>query len=78
MQFSTGKKRSRAGPKRKDKHYSYDESVDEAAKLLEDEPVEIEHAIPAEENEPVEHVEEAEEGSAAFEEGPPSWDGSEK
>lgn len=74
MQLSTCRKRSRAGPKRKDKHYSYDESVDEAAKLLEDEPVEIEHAIPAEENEPVEHVEEAEEDSAAFDEGPASPD----
>lgn len=29
-------------PKRRQKHYSYDESVDEPATLIEDEPVEIE------------------------------------
>jgi hypothetical protein len=71
MQFSTSQKRSQPGPKR-EKHYSYDESIDEAAQLLEDEPVDIEQAIPAEENEPVEHVEEAEESSAVFDEGPPN------
>jgi hypothetical protein len=40
-------------PKRRQKHYSYDESVDEAGKLIADEPVEIEREVPAEENEPV-------------------------
>jgi hypothetical protein len=39
-------------------HHSYDESVDEPAKLIEQEPVEIEEEIPAEENDSVERVEE--------------------
>jgi hypothetical protein len=47
---------SKRGPKRRDRHYSYDESVDEPAKLIEDEPVEIEEEVPAEENEPVESI----------------------
>jgi hypothetical protein len=45
-------------PKRRQKHYSYDESVDEPAKLIDDEPVEIEEERPAEENRPVEGAEE--------------------
>ncbi len=44
----------RAIPKRRQKHYSYDESLDEPGKLIADEPVEIEREVPAEENEPVE------------------------
>jgi hypothetical protein len=44
-------------PKRRQRHYSYDESVDEPPKLIEDEPVEIEEEVPAEENEPLERVE---------------------
>ena len=41
-------------PKRRHKHYSYDESVNEAGKLIADEPVDIEREVPAEENESVE------------------------
>jgi len=37
----------------------YDESVDESVRLLEHEPVDIEEASPAEENELVEAIEEA-------------------
>ena len=44
-------------PKRRQKHYSYDESLDEPGKLIADEPVEIEREVPAEENEPVEGTE---------------------
>ncbi len=44
-------------PKRRQKNYSYNESVDESAKLIEDEPMDIEKAVPAEENEPVEKIE---------------------
>lgn len=44
----------RTGPKTPDKHTSYDENVDESAKLIDSEPVEIEAEVPAEENEPVE------------------------
>ncbi len=44
-------------PKRRRKHYSYNDGVDESAKLIEDEPVDIEKAAPAEENEPLERIE---------------------
>ncbi|HUB64321.1 MAG TPA: hypothetical protein VL996_07735 [Methylocella sp.] len=47
----------RGGPK-KDKHYSYNESVDETAKLIDTEPVEVEAEVPAEENEPIESTQE--------------------
>lgn len=63
------------GPKRKEKHYAYDESVDEPAPLLEDQPVDIERAVPAEENEPVETIEDAGDStSPIFDEGLPSHD----
>ncbi len=56
-------------PKRRQKHYSYDESVNEPAKLIEDEPVEIEEEVPAEENKPVERIDKSNESEAlAFEE----------
>jgi hypothetical protein len=56
-------------PKRRQKHYSYDESLDEAGKLIADEPVEIEREVPAEENEPVEGTEANDStGPSAFEE----------
>lgn len=44
-------------PKGRRRHHSYDESVDESARLIDDEPTEIEAEIPAEENEPVERGE---------------------
>ena len=44
-------------PKRRDRHYSYDENVDESAKLIEDEPVEIQGEVPAEETRPIESIE---------------------
>ena len=56
-------------PKRRQKHYSYDESLNEPGKLIADEPVEIEHEVPAEENEPVEGTEANNStGSSGFEE----------
>jgi hypothetical protein len=58
-----------AGPKARAKHLSYDESVDEAAKAIDAEPVEIEAEIPAEENEPVEGTaDDSEPPPPAFEE----------
>ena len=45
---------------RRRRHYSYDESLDEPAKLIADEPVEVERETPAEENETVESVEPSE------------------
>jgi hypothetical protein len=43
-----------AGPKQRQQHYSYDENVDEPAKLIEDEATEIEQEVPANENESIE------------------------
>jgi hypothetical protein len=69
MQTAAGSRWALGGPKRRERHHSYDESVDEPAKLIEDEPVEIEEEIPAEENESVEQVEENNKSdSPAFEE----------
>jgi hypothetical protein len=45
-------------PKRRERHHSYNEGVDQSPKLIADEPVEIEEEIPADENEPVERIEE--------------------
>jgi len=56
-------------PKRRRRHYSYDESLDESAKLIADEPVEVEKEAPAEESEPVETAEQDDSGAPpAFEE----------
>ncbi len=55
-------------PKRRQKHYSYNESVDESTKLIEDEPVDIEKAIPAEANEPLEGIVKDTPDAPAFEE----------
>lgn len=47
-----------AGPKKQNRHYSYDESLDEAPKLIDDEAVEVEQAVPADENEAIERDDE--------------------
>jgi hypothetical protein len=58
---------------RKGRRRSYDESLDEPAKLISDEPVEVEKETPAEENEPVERPEpEDTTGPPAFEDDEPS------
>jgi hypothetical protein len=75
MSGSTAGTRWPSGPKRRERHHNYDESVDEPASLLEDEAVEVEEALPAEENDPVEAIEGAEECiPPAFDEGAPSRD----
>jgi len=58
MQIMADSHRQRLGPKQRDKHNSYDENVDEPAKLIYHETVEIEREVPAEVNEPVEGIEE--------------------
>jgi hypothetical protein len=50
--------RANGGPKRR-KHYSFNESVDEPAALIEDEPTDIQAANPLDENEPVERIDES-------------------
>jgi hypothetical protein len=54
MNAQSRSEKNRAGPRKRDKHLSYDESVDEDAKLIDAEPVEVEAEVPAEENEPIE------------------------
>ncbi|HYP57797.1 MAG TPA: hypothetical protein VEQ35_05880 [Beijerinckia sp.] len=60
--------KNRAGPRKKDKHYSYDESVDEAGKTIDAEAVEIEAEVPAEENQSVESLEPDDNPAPNFEE----------
>lgn len=56
-------------PKRRQRHHSYDESVDEPAPVIEKESVEVEAEIPAGENESVETSRQDDENtSPAFEE----------
>jgi len=43
------------GPKQR-KHFSYDEEVDEAGKLIDKETADIEREAPADENEPLQRV----------------------
>jgi hypothetical protein len=45
------------GPKQREKHHSYDETVDEPGKLIDNETVDIEREAPAEDNESVESIE---------------------
>jgi hypothetical protein len=55
--IATSGGRQHAVVPRRQRHYSYNESLDEPAKLIADEPVEVEEEAPAEENEPVERIE---------------------
>lgn len=52
QRFALNDETANAAP-RKGHRRSYDESLDEPAKLISDEPVDIERETPAEENEPV-------------------------
>jgi len=66
-------KRTEVIPKGRQRHHSYDESVDEPARLIEDEPADVEAEIPAEENEPIERSEQDEAPpSPLFEDDEPS------
>jgi hypothetical protein len=57
MSIATRRYGGDAGPKQKKKHYSYNENVDEPAKLIDKETVEIERAVPMDENESTEQIE---------------------
>ena len=48
---------NREPPREQRKRRSYSEQTDEAPKLLEDEPVEVERELPAEDNLPIERTE---------------------
>jgi hypothetical protein len=58
--------KSGSQPRRR-KHHAYDESTDESAALIADEPVEVEEERPAEPNEPIEGSEDDTREAAAFE-----------
>ncbi len=69
MEEAAGSERAKIVPKRRQRHYSYDESVDESAKLIADEPVEIEKESPADKNQSVERIKDnGKSESPAFEE----------
>ena len=57
------------GAPRRGRRHSYDESLDEPAKLIDDEAVEVERETPSEENEPVERPRPEEAGPPAYEDG---------
>jgi hypothetical protein len=63
----TGNRAPRTGRRR-----SYEEGVDESAKLIDDEAVEVERESPAEENDPVERPGLEDAGPPAFEDDEPS------
>jgi hypothetical protein len=60
--------KAEAPPKKRPRHYSYDESVNEPAKLLEQEAVEIEEETPSEDSESIEGVEPEDRTTAEVEE----------
>lgn len=69
MTISRKTSRAGSGPKQRQKHYSYNENVDEPAKLIKDEATDIEHEMPEDENEPVQTADETDRpDSPAFEE----------
>jgi len=43
-------------PKPREKHYSYDQNVNEPAKLIDDEQMDIEQEIPQEDRQPIENI----------------------
>ena len=61
-------KAARAVPKKRPRHHSYDESVDEPAKLLEQEAVEIEKETPSEDTPAIERLEPDDRELPSFEE----------
>ena len=68
MKFTKSKRGAEMDPKQPKRPLPYGEDVDEPAKLIEDESVEIEEEAPAVENEAVERIEEGESDPPAFEE----------
>jgi len=70
MDPATRDKKAKTIPKKRRMNYAYDESVDEPARLVEDEPVGVEAEVPAAENEPVEESEQEDRPpSPVFEDG---------
>ena len=73
MQIASSDKVANTIPKKRHPRRSYNENVDEPAKLIESEPVDVEAETPAEENAPVERIEQEDEsGAPPFEDDEPS------
>jgi hypothetical protein len=68
MAKARGGKGVRVVPKKRPRHHSYDESVDEPAKLLEQEAVEIEKETPSEDTPAIERLEPEDREPVSFEE----------
>lgn len=68
MAKASGGKGVRVVPKKRARHHSYDESVDEPAKLLEQEAVEIEKETPCEDTRGIERIEPEDREPVSFEE----------
>ena len=59
MTWQPGDGHAKGVPPRRDRHYSYDECSDKPAKLLDDQPAEIQRQTPAYDNDHVERAGEA-------------------
>ena len=68
MHSGEARTKAETPPKKRPRHYSYDANVDEPAKLLEEEAVEIEEEVPSEDTEPIEGVEPEDSDMAQVEE----------
>lgn len=68
MKTANADRRTQIVPKKRQRHHSYDESVDEPGKLLEQEAVETEKETPAEDAEAIERLEPEDSDSPVFEE----------
>lgn len=68
MQAATQSNGEHSGPRQPAKHISHNENVDEPAKLIDAESVEIEREAPSEGNEPVEGTDDRQPPPPAFEE----------
>ena len=68
MEMAIGGNDNRVVPRKRQRHHSYDEGLDEPGKLLEQEAVEIEREIPAEDSEAIERIEPEGNDAPSFEE----------
>jgi hypothetical protein len=57
MQITAENHSSTIGPKQREKHQPHNKNVDEPAKLIDEEAVEIERELPLDDNEPIESIE---------------------
>jgi hypothetical protein len=68
MQSADRQRWAQRAPKKRPRHYAYDTNLDEAAQLLQQEAVDIEEEIPAEDSEQIERPDPEDVPPPAFEE----------